>query len=519
MVKSPRVLAATIVTGVIGTTAVWLAPAASAATGPIAVTDPNEVPAAAIEDVVSTYLTESTCDTTRSWVLTTAGQRHDATSHVETRWSQEIPGVPAEYRYLRTIEGQEHAAVTGHRYTKVVKGHEATASYQYKKNVTYYTVEHKMVRPNPSGNGWTDGELAWLNKNASAAASTTDRHGAWTLSDEVVNQANVNPFNYPQGSWQSLGSLGAYGYSGQSNGGVQYFITKVEASLEKPTDATFYQTQSGVIYYTGGDPNTGFSAKAGDVAWVTVESLQGWTRFAAKSNDDAVADQTLYYDGSAVGTTHENLAVAVSNAPGGEWVQDGDPVVIEAGSTDPDVTLYYTGAGGGSADASDAVYTATDPGGDWTQDGGALEGTGTVASTVYYNAENPADTTDASLDEGNWTTFSKEAGPEGWTFVDDREVLDVEAYDDPVELTTYVWSDGVLCTPETPETPGPVDQSDEAPTTPAVPAVATASGDDVEYDELAHTGGAEAAPLLLPGIGSGLLGAGMLFADRRRRQR
>lgn len=75
---------------------------------PIIVADPTMVPSEAIEDEVSTYVTEAQCDTTRSWVLTTPEEPE--TSHTEFRWSvvlrkdiyrwsvltrQFVPGTPA----------------------------------------------------------------------------------------------------------------------------------------------------------------------------------------------------------------------------------------------------------------------------------------------------------------------------------------------------------------------------------------------------------------------------------------
>ena len=52
---------------------------------PILVGDPSEVPASAVEDATSTYLTPGECDSTRSWVLRTDGS--EPTSHLEYRWS------------------------------------------------------------------------------------------------------------------------------------------------------------------------------------------------------------------------------------------------------------------------------------------------------------------------------------------------------------------------------------------------------------------------------------------------
>lgn len=529
MRKSPRVIAATVVTGVIGTTAVWLAPAASAASGPIVVSDPSQVPAAAAEDVVSTYLTpDNPCDTTRSWVLTTPGQHHDATTRVETRWSKEIAAVTAEYHYKRTVPGQKHAAVTGYKYERVVKGHEATQSKKYRLEGTYYTVEHKQVR---SKDAWTTAEIDWLKTHAVKVGDGADATSVWTLNDKTVNDANVNPFDYPQGVWKSLGGLNAYG-GPSGNGDVEYYITAVELYFDKPTDALFFREQTKTLYYTG--TGTGYSTKAVDAEWVSGDAPAGWTAYESRSNNDAVADKPFYYDGTADGTTDPNLAVAQSTAPGAPWVKFGDEVVIKAAYTDPSVTQYYSGADKvPSTTEGDAVYTA-DPGGEWVAFGEKKEGTGTEAYTVYYN---PADPSDTTLDDDNWTTLPADAGPEGWTFVDARVVSNEDGYDDPVVLTTYVYSDGVLCAPQTPGTPtvpggpvdqfggaptdpGPVDQSGGTPATPATHTVPTAhvAAEQAEYDELAHTG--SEANSLMPGAAAGLVGGSLLLlAGRRRRQR
>jgi len=49
------------------------------ASNPIVVASPNDVPQGAIEDEVSTFVTDNECDTTRSWVLTV---HHPAVTHV-----------------------------------------------------------------------------------------------------------------------------------------------------------------------------------------------------------------------------------------------------------------------------------------------------------------------------------------------------------------------------------------------------------------------------------------------------
>lgn len=61
------------------------AEAGTSAGAPIVVTSPTEVPEGAVEDEVSTYVTEAKCDVTRSWVLTTPGS--EAVTHTEYRWS------------------------------------------------------------------------------------------------------------------------------------------------------------------------------------------------------------------------------------------------------------------------------------------------------------------------------------------------------------------------------------------------------------------------------------------------
>src|SRR6478735_2181540 len=117
--------------GLVFTSGTAYAAPGDSANDPIVVSDVSEVPEGAVEDEVSTYLTDAKCDATRSWVLTVPAT--EDTSHQEFRYKRDIPAVAEESHPEWSVEERTRDArevidyVTQYHFAKFTR--ERTRTY------------------------------------------------------------------------------------------------------------------------------------------------------------------------------------------------------------------------------------------------------------------------------------------------------------------------------------------------------------------------------------------------------
>ncbi|HEY4152110.1 MAG TPA: hypothetical protein VGM38_02195 [Pseudolysinimonas sp.] len=143
-------------------------------------------------------------------------------------------------------------------------------SYRYKQTTTIYTIEHKQVKYD----GTTANVITWLNSHGTSVGG-----GVWTLSDQTVNDAGVNPlapgifYDGPFSSAHTV-NLTAYGYNGGGNSTVEYTITGIDISTTPPAGSFVKSSSPVTIYYVhGGSP----TATLGSSNWTTDVNPAGWT--------------------------------------------------------------------------------------------------------------------------------------------------------------------------------------------------------------------------------------------------
>lgn len=387
------------------------------ASNPIVVSDPSEVPEGAVTD--GPVKNKETCETTQTWVLTVPGKQE--VTHEETRWSKYVPGNEEtfhnEYSYLERTRTKTENNDTQYRFPKQVREvvHNSHKEFKYKKenfktqyHFRKYTETKSQTRTKDKHGNWGP----W---------SAWSEYGPW-IAWEPMTHESWQDSNAPLGSpadhadWTDT----------SANGKTQ---THYHRLWQARADGQTRQVSLGFEY-------SGWTTEVRGAPWIkvderTVNDPDTYTDWADAGYTDWSNDNTKPTDTNLVRYGDvETREVPNGTYTYGEW---SEWTVVESGllvePTLPDNTDVHEYKLGPVEKVSN---------------NDATEG-----YTVYYvDGGNPT----LDLTDANWTRFSKDNGPEGWTYVDSRTVTDQEATPDVV--TYYAWSDGKKCVTHTP-TPTP----------------------------------------------------------------
>lgn len=284
----------------------------SSAENPLVVLDTSDVPADAVEDAVSTYSTDSQCDTTRSWVSTLAGT--EAITHSEARYQ----------RVVDAVDG-----VANHQYFRVVE-------HPYIPQVTHteMTYRRKVI---------TQERQSAVGEQKDWVKDTT-----WYIEGE-------QPYAEPE--WRICLERYIYDDDGQNTYVKEYlwhhYIVVIPA---QPAQKEEWQWQySDVIIDDATPPSADLPLPEGGL-----RAPNGWSRNGNRTVIDVPAvaawSETIYYTGEPDGTTDPDMAAWVSEAPAGDWTQ-GDEVTYEPAPVEG-YTEYYVEGGEPSLDIDDASWVS-----------------------------------------------------------------------------------------------------------------------------------------------------------------
>lgn len=327
----------------------------SSAANPIVVANATDVPVGAVEDEVSTYLTDAKCDTTRSWVLTEPGE--DEVSHLERQFKREVPAQAEVSHQEWNIEGRsrEITPATGevshqeYRYERKVKECQPTVEYQWEKHVRG-TTEVKDSRGRwvagpafdwrdypGAGPVWADGGSGGHNSTwVEGGVRYTSTHFKYVQTGKTRPGKDVCEWKTETSDWLTEAPAGE-GWKQIDQRKVVDVEAKPEVVgpwsdwtrinrapyLAEPTAPENTRTHEyrvvGPIkvvdseavpafteYYTGADSKP--SRNVEDAAWVRDAALEGWTQFGERKvvDSEATPDVVTYFaytDGKACETS------------------------------------------------------------------------------------------------------------------------------------------------------------------------------------------------------------------------
>ncbi len=213
----------------------------------------------------------------------------------------------------------QQTTITEYEYSKVVKGRAETThnEYTYKRVGTVYTVEHKQVK------GWffdkTQGGYATINgRTFTGKWVQGDANTYYSIPDDMVNAAGVNPYTVAQ---SGTVDLRFYGYTGYQT--VPYKITGIDVTTTPPTSNLFVKVTNTTFYYTG---TSTISVNSADAVYTATNPGSPWVQFGpvkVVGNNDAVPDVTYYYlPGGGQDTTKPNADTTVDDP---HWTTDAMP--------------------------------------------------------------------------------------------------------------------------------------------------------------------------------------------------
>ncbi|MFZ1301492.1 MAG: hypothetical protein WAQ27_02845 [Candidatus Microsaccharimonas sp.] len=271
-------------------------------------------------------------------------------SHIEQRWSREVPGVEAAYRFFRTNPGQNEVS---HQEFKYQQSQFRTRT----RTPLFGEVEHKSTK------GWqfVDGGSVTINGHHVSGHWVQGEAGTfYVIPDSVINAvwgAGGIPDQYMGSGTVNLRTYGGpnvntqyNAYKEQTQAGFTDWGPWSEWSTTNPgvsTDTLDVQNQT--VNYNDGN-------------WTTDVDPAGWTKTDEQKvmEQDAIAPFTEYrkLDGSVSTNPDDAGWFTQSTAEG--WSQYG-----EGHGAVPGYTEYYVPGGEPTRELSDSNWT-TDAPEDWT---------------------------------------------------------------------------------------------------------------------------------------------------------
>lgn len=326
------------------------------ASDPIVVANPSEVPAGAVEDEVSTYLTPGKCDTTRSWVLTVPAT--EDTSHEEFRYKRDVPAVAeeshSEYRWplekrtytpgqdevkvkVYTKEVREPKYKTVESWEKHVKGYkEKKVNGQWVPDGTFDYRDYPGAGPVPQDGGsgphnstWTEGNIRYH--------STYFKYVLISSEQVLVGYTD----------WAPTGE--EFEGSPPADTDTVRYIFKEYRVTQEETPAVFGPwTADGFTEWSTNpaapaDPD----GESGEDNPLNLRRVGAPSESKTVVDVEAVPGYTEYY--VLGGNPSQNEADAswllAEQAPGGNWVQFDERTVTDSEGT-PEVVTYYAWSDG-----------------------------------------------------------------------------------------------------------------------------------------------------------------------------
>jgi hypothetical protein len=391
----------------------------SSVADPIVVTNVTDVPAGAVEDNPSTYVTANECDTTRSWVHTKPAVSE--VSHQEYRFYRDVPPTyrtdNRSAKKVYTPGKDAKVAVLEYRFPKEtrvwVPEVKEVKVYSYKKTVQdfktrYWFAKYTHTKEKPKNGSWGayGPWTKWL----------PETHTSWEWSTTPLGSPQKHgEGTYSNGTrwyreWQAQ-------YTGRSeqvpNGSHDEFSGERTTTLGSP-----WVLLSGYPKVT----TQGVPAHWGD--WTPA----GYTDWGPSSVKPVDTDTTRY---GAVESHEKTAAVPATSGVWGPWTPQLDYLDgWEDVQPKPVTPPVMSGSGTYAPLVWEQTRTVVDVDG----------------YTEYYVSGEPASRNAA---DASW---EKDAVLTGWTQFDERKVVDSAAQ--PEVRTYYAWTDGKECEVVTP-TPTP----------------------------------------------------------------
>ena len=392
---------------------------------------------------------------------------HDAVTHTESRWKQEIPEVAevshteyrffrdvpkvdavthteyqfkrtnpgsdavthTEYQFKRTNPGHEETFFKEFKYKKVIPATDGVKECQYKKWVKDYVTEYKYAKYTQTKTRTSE---VWANFSPDDKKGVyvgppswpTDSDGTWHIHGDIPSGHAG-----PDGVYKMGSGNGDWFYRHGAGSWSDFGPWTLWSPLSHVSWETFNQPSIGGVSFHGEGSNNGTDwyrqwqvrntgetrqvEKGGhwEYQWATSDPGAGWTKFGdCRWKVEPAPEQVIFYKDGAWTT----------DTPGAPWIKIDERTVSNNDYVAPFIE-YRKADGSASKDVAEAAWFAENAFDGWT-----VFNTKTVTDAPEIPGYREYKTTDGAtlvLDEADWFT---QATFSGWTVLDSREVVTQE---------------------------------------------------------------------------------------------